>query len=262
MARRCPAGPCRLSIVLVCACLCPLPAVAQDLFELEVFPSATAGEGETRIGIHANGLPGRAVAAASPTIDHPFHASVELSHGWTDRFETAVFLETAPLARAQGARFAGGHVRPKYRFARPPGLPFDVSLAVEYAINRIVFDDNRQTLEFVPILERRQGRLSLVANPEWAIAIKGPENASLPKFSTAAKVQWQTRPRVSMGFEYFWKTEALKHFDPDIDRHHFLLAVMDVRLSDDWELNIGAGRCLTDPRENWIVKMIVGYRLR
>src|SRR5438132_10455235 len=103
MARRCSAGLCRFAIVLVWTCLCPLPAVAQDLFELEVFPSATAGEGETRIGNHANGLPGRAVTAGSPTIDHPFHASVELSHGWTERFETAVFLETAPLARAQGA---------------------------------------------------------------------------------------------------------------------------------------------------------------
>lgn len=235
-------------------------ASAQDLFEIEVLPHETTAAGETSIDLHTNGIPGSASLATITTTDHPFHASVELSHGWTDHYETGVFLQTAPVARPHGVRFAGGHIRPKFRFPSTRRVPFAVSLAVEYGINRTVFDENRQTLEIVPIVERRAGRLLLSLNPEWSVTIRGPETPSVPKVSAAGKAAWQATPHVSAGVEYYWKTEALKHFDPVVDRHHFAMPVVDIDLSPEWELNVGAGHCLTASRERWVLKSIVGYR--
>jgi hypothetical protein len=249
----------RCAVVLLLAWVGATPVSAQDLFELEVFPAQTLPAGTTALELHGNGIPGSKSPGGVATTDHPIHASLEVGHGWTEHFETAAFLETAPIARQDGEIFAGGHVRSQYWFSSSPILPFDLSLAVEYQVNRFAFDVNRQMLSIVPILERRDGRMSVLVNPEWSMAIRGPDHESLPKLSASAKVAWQATPGVSAGAEYYWKTEALKHFNPDVDRHHFLLPVMDLHLSPDWELNVGAGHCLSDANERWIVKSIIGY---
>src|SRR5262249_7798032 len=127
--------------------------------------------------------------------------------------------------------------------------PIEVSLAMEYGFNRTVFDENRQTLELVPIVQSRQGRLTMIANPEWSMVVKGPESGTPPKFSFAGKIAWQSTPTIAAGAEYYWKSEALKHFNPEAERHHILMPAMDVRLSRDWELNLGGGHCLTDASE-------------
>ena len=38
-----------------------------------------------------------------------------------------------------------------------------------------------------------------------------------------------------------------------------LMPAMDIKLSPVWELNLGAGHCLTDLDERWVLKSIVGY---
>jgi hypothetical protein len=250
-----------LPLLLVCVSLWPAHSFAQDLFELEVFPYETAPRGETEIAAHLNGIPGRTATGAPATVDYPFHVSVELSHGWTDRFELAVFLESAPVSRSDGARFAGGHVRSTYHVPALSFLPFEVAALAEYGVNRTPFDDARQVVEIVPIVGRRMGRFAWTINPTWSTVIEGPESPA-PKWSASAKVEWHMGGELTPGLEYYWKPEILKHFVVDADRHHILLPVVDVGLSSGWELNVGAGHCVTDPKENWVLKAIVGYRFR
>jgi hypothetical protein len=238
----------------------PALASAQDLFEIEVFPSELAAPGETFVDLHTNAMTGASIVGETTSIDHPFHASVELTHGWTKRFETGVFLETAPAVRAHGARFGGGHIRPKFHLFESARVPLNISLAAEYRFSRGVFDQNRQAVEIVPIVETRAGRFNIIGNPAWAVTVDGPDAASLPKLSASARVEWGRGRRLTPGVEYYWKTEALKHFDANVDRHDFVMPTVDLALASDWSVDFGVGHCIVGDSERWIMKSIVGYR--
>ena len=80
-------------------------------------------------------------------------ASVEVARGWNERFETGVFIQTAPFGPTGSARFAGGHVRGKLRVAEATAIPLRRALGAEYTFNRLAFDDELQTLEIRPILD-------------------------------------------------------------------------------------------------------------
>jgi hypothetical protein len=100
----------RASVFVVLAVCCattlkPASVSAQDLFELEVFPYETTPRGDYDVEFHTNAMSKGAVAPLSPTASHrPVHLSVEVARGWTDTWETAVFVQTAPFASRGGGR--------------------------------------------------------------------------------------------------------------------------------------------------------------
>ena len=151
-------------------------AAAQDLFELEVFEYDSAEPGRSELELHANAISGRTVPPESVAEGHsPAHISVELTHVWTRRFETALFLQTAPFGPAGSANFAGGHLRAKFRIGELPDVPLRVAVSAEYSLNRAVFDEELQTLEIRSILHYARGRLSAVVNPSLEVVIRGPD---------------------------------------------------------------------------------------
>ena len=46
------------------------------------------------------------------------------------------------------------------------------------------------------------------------------------------------------------------------DQHHYIYPTIDLNISPDWEFNFGVGRGLTGTSEQWVVKCIIGRRLR
>jgi hypothetical protein len=132
---------------------------------------------------------------------HPVHLSAEITHAWTDRFETGVFLQTAPFASRNSARFAGGQIRPQFRFPASPHLPFKVAVSGEYAFNRAAFDLDLQTLEIRTILDRKAGRLALILNPTVEMIIKGPEGELAQAFDVSARAGWDLTSTVTISGE-------------------------------------------------------------
>jgi hypothetical protein len=239
-------------------------ASAQDLFEIQVYPYATVAPGQTMIEFHTNFIPSgtRDTAEGVYANHHQFHETLEITHGWTNYFETGFYIETAPYVPGQGAKFVGWHVRPRVRLPDLESFPFKVSLSFEYAFNQPGFDPNEQTLEIRPIFEREQGRLYLSFNPDLSIAVKGPDAGSAPAFEPDVKVGWDFTKQLAAGLEYYAETGPVRHFDPLSDQHHILFPAVDLNVSPDWELNFGIGRGLTNTSEHWIVKAIVGYRFK
>lgn len=130
----------RPSLLIVSLVLCGASALAttsaaaQDLFELEVFRYGGVPPGDYEVELHANALSRGGVAAGSVTASHrPAHLSVEVTRGWTDMVETAVFIQTAPFGPSGSARFAGGHIRSTLRLADVPVVPLRVAVSAEYA---------------------------------------------------------------------------------------------------------------------------------
>lgn len=252
------------SAVLAVLLLMPLAAGAQDLFEIQVYPYDTVEPGDTMVELHSNFIPDGTTTSTGGLYpnNHQWHETVEITHGFTKYFETGVYLETAPYVPGQGAKYAGWHVRPRFRLPQYASFPFHVSVSLEYAFNPAGFDPNSQTLEIRPIFERQRGRLYLSINPSMSVATKGPDAGSAPGFEPSVKVGWDFTKQVNAGIEYYAETGAVKHFDPWSDEHHIIFPAVDLNVSPDWELNFGVGRGLTGTSEHWILKAIVGRRFK
>lgn len=225
-------------------------ASAQNLFEVQVFPDEVLSPGETTVELHNVVLPSH------------LHLSVEITRGWTDSFETGVFLETSPAESDQHAAITGFHFRPKYRFAPWDRFPFHTSLSLEYAFMKQPGDaDFRQALAITPIFERHVRALEVSFNPAIEIGIRGPQAGDAPVFEPSAKVASRVAQSVWFGVEYYAETGSIKHFDPLSEQHHLIFPTLDIRTAGGWDLNMGVGRGLTGGSEHWVVKWIVGLRL-
>jgi hypothetical protein len=235
------------------------PGDAQDLFELEVFDFDSTPPGSYDVEFHTNAMIDGSVAPVGPAANHPpVHVSVEVTRGWTDRIETAVFLQTAPFGSAGSARFAGGHLRGKLQLGSLSDVPLRVAVSAEYAFNRAVFDREIQTFEGRAIFDYTQGRLSLVANPSLEIVTRGAEDGLAPVFDLSAGASWRLTSRTAVTSDYFSAASTTRHLRPESDGHHLVFGGLEIDVGSGWELSVSSGHCVTR-REPWIWKSIIGY---
>jgi hypothetical protein len=238
--------------------LTPATARAQDLFELEVFEYDSTPPGGYEIGFHTNGLLRGIRSPTSAAANHrPIHLSVEIARGWTNRLETAVFIQTAPFGSTGSIRFAGGHLRGKVRLGELSALR--VAVSAEYTFNRAVLDRELQTLEIRPILDFAQGRLSLAVNPSLEIVTRDSDGQGIePVLDVSARAAWRLVDRVAIATDYFSAAATSRHLQPEPNAHHLLFAGVDLDIGTGWELGISAGHCVTK-REPWLLRSVVAY---
>jgi hypothetical protein len=239
-------------------------ASAQNLFEVEVFPDEVLERGETELEFH-NGVMPSGTRLPDRMFDPSTHVhlSLEVTHGWTDAFETGLFIETAPAGGDLHATLTGWHVRPKFRFGQWRHVPVHLSVSAEYTFVKQAGDRHfRQAIAITPILERHGRRFEMSLNPAIEIAVRGPGVASSPVLEPSAKVASKLFETMWLGIEYYAETGSIRHFDPLSEQHHLIFPVVDFRTASGWELNVGVGRGLTGSSEHWVVKSIVGVRFR
>jgi len=239
-------------------------ALAQDLFEIQVYPYETVEPGKTMVEMHTNFFPkGTSVEVPGEfAMNHQVHTTLEVTHGFTKYFECAGYIVTAAHVPGHGGEFAGWRVRPRFRLPETPGFFFNVSISLELGFNQPEFEANTRTLEIRPILEHEQGRLYLSINPDLSKALKGPDADAGPAFEPGVKFAWNVTPIIAAGVEYYGATGSLTHFEPREEQRHMIFPTIDLEVSPDWELNFGVGRGLTRSSEHWIFKSIVGYRFK
>jgi hypothetical protein len=248
------------TLIVALALLAASEASAQDLFELEVFRYDSTPAGGYEIEFHTNAMSKGSIAPNMASANHrPVHMSIEVTRGWTEQLETALFVQTAPFGSNGSARFAGGHLRAKYRFGETPRIPLGVAVSAEYTFNRSAFDTELQTMEIRPILDYRQGRLWLVANPSLELVTQGGDEGLQPTFDLSAGAGWQLVPRLAVTADFFSSSATTRHLAPELDAHHLVYAGLNLDVRSRWELSIGLGHCFTS-HEPWLVKSIVGYR--
>jgi Putative MetA-pathway of phenol degradation len=239
-------------------------ATAQDLFEIQVYPYLTVPKGRTMVETHSNYF-AKGTTDAEPGVfanHQQAHLTIEVTHGFTNYFECAGYIVTAPYVPGEGAHFVGWRVRPRFRFPETPNLFFNFSLSFEFGFPRVEFEPNTRTLEIRPILEREDGRLYLSINPILSKALKGPDAGSAAEFNPSLKVAWNVTPIIAGGIEYYSGIGEVTGFEPRHEQAHMIFPTIDLEVSPDWELIFSVGRGVTDASERWIVKSIVGYRFK
>jgi hypothetical protein len=173
------------------------------------YPYATLPKGDAEVEQYADLTPTRALSSATgkPATLAVFLFQTEFEYGITDRLELGLYLQVAPPVGedyASVATLQAGTAlkqRLRLRLAEAGEWPVDVSLYGEVAEARSEIE-----LEFKVNLERRFGRLSLMANlvGEHELYYDGRREWV---FNPSGGAAFEVTPSFHTGVEYWMQAE-------------------------------------------------------
>jgi hypothetical protein len=240
-----------------------MPARAQDNYEIQVYSYETVKPGDTMVELHSNfTMEGskQKMDRLYPT-NHAFHETIEITHGFTDWFETGFYIFTSARS-GQGWQWVGDHIRPRFRVPEKWHWPVGVSLSNEIGYQRRQFSEDTWTWEMRPIVDQKLGRWYWSLNPTLDRSFHGPGVGQGMVFSPNFKFSYDFTPKISGGLEYYGSVGAVTGFDPVSQQQHQIFPVLDLNLAPQWEINFGLGIGVTHSTDHLIAKVILGYRFK
>ncbi len=238
-----------------------IPLFAQENYEIQVYPSETLKPKATMVELHSNFT----IQGTKQTIDgvlptqHQWHETIEITHGFTDWFETGWYIFTS-AAPGQGWQWVGDHIRPRVRAPEEWKWPVGVSVSAEFGYQRRNFSSDTWTLEIRPIIDKQINRWYLSFNPTVDKSFKGPSSNLGFIFSPNFKVSYDITKKIAGGLEYYGSLGPIGSFDLLREQQQQIVPAIDLNLSPRWELNFGVGVGVTQSTDHLLVKTIVGYR--
>jgi hypothetical protein len=252
-------------LLLAAAALAVTPALAQENYEIQVYPSKTAEAHTTLFELHSNftgaGTTSR-MGDLLPT-NGAFHETLEITHGFNDVFELGFYVFTS-TNKGSGWQFVGTHIRPRVRAPDSWKLPVGLSLSTEFGPTNRKFDENEWGIELRPIVDQERGNFYWAFNPNVEWALKGPaagQGINGMTFNPNVKLAWKVDPRLAVGAEYYGTTGSLTRMAPSVEQDHVLYPTADFFLSPDYELNVGYGIAVGGTGDHNILKVIFGRRV-
>jgi hypothetical protein len=243
------------------ASLLSAPAQAQENYEIQVYGYDQVEPGHTMVELHSNfTFQGSKTSADGllPT-NHQLHETVEITHGFTDWFETGFYIFTSSKS-GQGVQWVGDHIRPRVRIPKKWNWPVGLSLSNEIGYQRRQFSVDTWTWEIRPVVDKQIGRWYAVFNPVFARSFHGPGVNQGVTFSPNFKASYDFTKKITGGIEYYGAMGPLTGFDPISQQQHQIFSAIDLNLSPRWEVNCGVGVGVTGVSDHLIAKMILGYR--
>jgi hypothetical protein len=238
-----------------------MPAVAQENYEIQVYSYEAVKPGHTMVELHSNfTIEGsRQKRDGLYPTNHAFHETIEITHGFTDWFETGFYIFTSARS-GQGWQWVGDHIRPRFRVPEKWHWPVGVSVSNEIGYQRRQFSVDTWTWEMRPIVDQKAGRWYWSLNPTLERSIHGPGVSRGMVFSPNFKFGYDFTPKISGGFEYYGSVGPVTGFDPISEQQHQIFPVLDLNLAPQWEINFGLGVGVTRSTDHLIAKLILGYR--
>lgn len=240
-------------------------ARAQENYEIQVYPSATAAPHTTLFELHSNwtGSGTRARVGSVLPTHRALHETLEITHGFSDIFEVGFYL-FASRNTGEGLQFVGTHIRPRVRAPDSWGLPVGLSLSTELGQTGKQFDANSWGIELRPIVDQQLGALYWAFNPNLEWALKGPDagrGVDGMSLNPSLKLAWRVSGKYAAGVEYYGGTGTLTRMAPAQEQQHLLYPTLDFYLAPEWELNVGYGVRVAGRGDENILKVIFGRRL-
>ena len=239
-----------------------IPALlAQDNYEIQVYGSETVASGKAMVELHSNfTFRGEkdSVDGVQPT-NHALHETLEVTCGLTPWFETGVYVFTSARS-GDGWRSVGDHLRPRVRAPESWNWPVGVSLSTEFGYQRRRYSEDTWTWEIRPIVDKKRGPWYVSFNPTLEKSVHGANAGRGFEFAPNLKIGYDATRTITIGLEYYGVLGPVTRFDAARDQQHQIVPALDLNLSPDWELNLGAAIGLTRATDRFLVKMIVGRR--
>ena len=236
-------------------------ALAQDNYEIQVYGSELVPRGATMVELHSNFTASgrKAVEDGVNATNHAIHETLEVTHGFSEWFETGVYLFTSART-GEGWDIVGSHVRPRFAVPARYHWPVGVSLSNEFGYVKREFADSTWSWEIRPIVDQSLGRFYWAFNPAIEKALSGPDENRKFEFAPNAIATYDLTKRVNLGLEYYGGFGPLSDLQPWKAGAQQLFPAINLDFGPDWEFNAGIGFGLTDSAEPLILKVIVGRR--
>ena len=237
--------------------------VAQENYEIQVYPSETVPTGVTMFELHSNfTLNGRRTVSELgelPTY-HAWHETVEITHGFTSWSELGFYWFTA-IPDRQGWQWVGTHLRPRVRVPESWGWPVGVSISQEIGYSKARFSGDTWTYELRPIIDKDFGPFYVSLNPTFEKSLRGPASSTPFEFTPNVNVGYDVTKKINVAVEYYGATGTINHIEPIAEQEHLLFGAVNLDFGPQWEFNLGYGKALTGAGDQKIVKMILGRRV-
>lgn len=247
-------------IVLAALLACPA-ALTQGNYEVQVYASELVPKGATMVEFHTNFTASgtKGVTDGVLPTNHALHETLEITHGFSDWFETGFYQFTS--IQADGSwQWVGTHIRPRIAVPGKYRLPVGLSLSTEFGYQRPSFSPDTWTWEIRPIVDKKIGRFYMSFNPTFDKSFHGPSRGLGYEFSPNVKFSYDLLKRVTVGLEYYGALGPVTGFDPLRDQQQQILPALDLDLGPRWEFNFGVGVGVTQATDHLLIKAILGYR--
>jgi hypothetical protein len=241
----------------------PLPVLlAQDTYEIQVYPSETMPRGTAMFELHSNftARGERSIINGVAPSYHAVHETLEITHGFNDWFEVGFYTFTA-TEPGESPSWIGNHIRPRFRVPATWHWPVGVSLSQEVGFQHRRFSEETWSWEIRPIVDQQVGRLYWSFNPTLGVPLKVDSGVVKEvSIEPAATVTFDASRRVNVGLEYYGSLGTFTHLGLR-NTSQSLYPVVNLDLGPAWEFNAGVGIGLTKAADPLIFKLILGYRV-
>jgi hypothetical protein len=236
-------------------------AHAQGNYEVQVYGYDQVEAHHTMVELHSNFTFQGSKSTLDGTLptNHQLHETIEITHGFTDWFETGFYIFTSAKS-GQGVQWVGDHIRPRVRIPTKWKWPVGLSLSNEIGYQRAKFSPDTWTWELRPIVDKQIGRWYLAFNPTFDRSFHGPGVKDGFVFSPNFKAAYDLNKKISAGIEYYGSVGPAIGFAPIDEQQQQILPAIDLNLSPKWEFNFGVGVGVTRSTDHLLAKMILGYR--
>ena len=253
---------CLAVTTIFAACLLlALSLKAQDNYEIQVYGSELVAPHNTMVELHSNFTfqGSKTEFEGMLPTNHQLHETIEITHGFTDWFETGFYIFTC-AQNGLGLDWVGDHIRPRVAIPKKWNWPVGLSLSQEIGYQRRQFSADTWTYELRPIIDKQIGRWYLDFNPVFDRSLHGPSVNQGFVFSPDVKISYDFTKKISGGLEYYGSLGPATDLFPIQLQQQQIFPAIDLNVSPKWEINFGVGVGVTRSTDHLIAKMILGYR--
>jgi Putative MetA-pathway of phenol degradation len=238
-------------------------ALSQGNYEIQVYGSETVPPGRTMVELHSNFT---FVGSKSPVDgvrpdEHALHETLEITQGINEWFEIGFYIFTS-YRGSEGYQWVGDHIRPRIRIPEAWHWPVNVSISTEIGYQRRSYSPDTWTWEIRPIIDKQIDKWYFAVNPAVDRSFHGSSVNQGITFAPDAKVSYDVTKKVTLGFEYYSDVGAILGFDPLKQQLQAIYPALDLNLGPNWEFNFAPGFGLTPGTDRFLIKMIIGRRLK
>jgi hypothetical protein len=237
------------------------PAQAQDNYEIQVYGYDLVEKGNTMVELHSNFTfeGSKSTGDGTYSANHQLHETIEITHGFTDWFETGFYIFTSSQ-NGHGIDWVGDHIRPRFAVPKKWKWPAGVSVSQEIGYQRRQFSLDTWTYELRPIVDKQIGPWYFSFNPTFDKSLHGATAGQGFVFSPNVKISYDITKKIAGGVEYYGSLGPVTGFDPVAQQQQQIFPTIDLNVSPKWEINLGVGVGVTRSTDHLIAKMILGYR--
>lgn len=234
-------------------------AGAIDFYEIQIYPTETAPPGQLQLELHSNSVTSATGSQAHAQLNpYQVHETLEATYGLTPHIEIGQYLCTAKLNNGD-YEYAGSRTKVHFGVAATDTWPLQIGGNVELDYMRRAAEENPFSLELRPIVEKRFGKLWIIANFAFERPFRGPGTHQGFDLSPSGEVTYDLFEWVSPALEYYGDMGALEKLPSVQKQQHFLVPALDFHLYPKLELNLGVGLGLTRASNGVFLKSIVGW---